>query len=376
MTDTLKEIVSDEVSVGVDTELSEKEVTTTLEPLDINECIPSGIDLLNLNISGTALGGFRKGSVVELSAENGVGKTLFAMNLMKTCILDDRFADWKFRYIDKENGANFELPPKVKERLEIYNASNMSTGLSTIERTYLTILNWLDEGVPQIIAIDSMNAFVAEAQKNATEENQKIVGGDKSKDLVEARLAANAAASSRFLPLISEKLNKTGSLLILVSQFRDSMESKGLYTSYMDKQRISGGRSLPYYCSYRVVLTKGATMKKTVETGRELVQAYNINIQIIKNRGNGVFCTFQVPFRGSMLQIGNIQSMFNYLHETGFIKGKGAYFSAEWMNEGKNMLKKDFQLAVRDNPEYLAKMREACRDVWVMEQMSLNEGIF
>lgn len=374
MTDTLKEIVGD-VSVGVAQE-NNVEVTHSLEALPIDDCIPTGIDLLNLNVSGTALGGFRKGSVVELSAENGVGKTLFALNLMKTCILDDRFSTWKFRYIDKENGANFELPDKVKERLEIYNADNMGNSLSTIERTYLTILNWLDEGTPQIIAIDSLNAFVAEAQKNATEENQKIVGSDKSKDLVEARIAANAAASSRFLPLISEKLNKTGSLLILISQFRDSMESKGLYASYMDKQRISGGRSIAYYCSYRCLFLKGAVMKKTVETGRELVQAYNITIQVLKNRGNGVMCTMSVPFRGSMLQIGNIQSMFNYLHETGNIKGKGAYFSAEWMNEGKNMLKKDFQLAVRDNPEYLAKMREACRDVWVMEQMSLNEGIF
>ena len=375
MTDTLKEIVGD-VSVGVETEVCDKDSGTSLEPLDINECIPTGIDLLNLNVSGTALGGFRKGSVVELSAENGVGKTLFAMNLMKTCILDDRFDGWKFRYIDKENGANFDLPAKVKERIEIYDASNMGSSLSTIERTYLTILNWLDEGVPQIIALDSMNAFIAEAQKSATEENQKIVGGDKSKDLVEARIAANAAASSRFLPLISEKLNKTGSLLILVSQFRDSMESKGLYASYMDKQRTSGGRSVHYFCDYRVLFLRGSAVKKTVETGRELVQAYSITIKTLKNRGNGVECNFSVPFRGSALQIGNIQSMFNYLHETGNIKGKGAYFSAEWMNEGKNMLKKDFQLAVRDNPEYLAKMREACRDVWVMEQMSLNEGIF
>lgn len=376
MIDTLKEIMSDEVSVGVSSDIESKEVATSLEPLNIDDCIPTGIDLLNLNVSGTALGGFRKGSVVELSAENGVGKTLFAMNLMKTCILDERFANWKFRYIDKENGANFELPSKVKERLEIYDASNMGSSLSTIERTYLTILNWLDEGVPQIIALDSMNAFVAEAQKNATEENQKIVGSEKSKDLVEARIAANAAASSRFLPLISEKLNKTGSLLILVAQFRDSMESKGLYASYMDKQRTSGGRSIHYFCDYRILFLRGSAVKKTVETGRELVQAYSINIKTLKNRGNGVECNFSVPFRGSALQIGNIQSMFNYLHETGFIKGKGAYFSADWMNDGKNMLKKDFQLAIRDNPEYLDKIREVCRDVWVMEQSSLNEGIF
>lgn len=375
MTNEIKDILEDSSSITCDGKL-ESEIN--LEPIDVEQTIPSGIDLLNLNLSGTTKGGFYKGSIVQLTAESGVGKSLFALHLMKSCIEDgNRFKDYKMRYIDKENGCNFALPPHIKSRIEFYNADNMKENLATVDRTYTQIMNWLDEGTPQIIVLDSLDAFVSEAVRDSIEQNQKIVYNNKSTDLVEPRMASTAAASSRCLPIISEKVNKTGSLLIIISQFRDNIGVDiNKYTPYQDQRRTSGGRSVKFYGDYRVCFRPGKTIKKEVSTGRELIQGYDITIDILKNRGTGVISTFSVPFRGQGLQIGNITSMVDYLVDVGALKLSGTRYTVDWFNDGKSFYLKELKKALQTDYTLRDKLREQCEIMWKQEQEDLNIGIF
>lgn len=356
----------------------EEETTSqndSLAPIPVEDCFPTGIDLLNLTLSGSCYGGFRKGSIVELLAESGVGKTLFALNLMKTAIeAGDRFKDYRFIYIDKESGCNFALSDVVRSRIEIYNASNSNGNLATIERTFSSILNWLDEEKPCVIALDSLNAFVSEAIMDSIEKNQKIVADGKDSDLNESRMASVAQASSKYMPLICEKLKKTKSMLILISQFRDNMDaSNRQYTSFMDLRRVSGGRAIKYFGDYRICFRQGSVLKKVAETGRELVQAYEIHIDTLKNRGTGVTGTVSVPFRGTQLQIGNVKSMFDYLVATKQIKQSGAYYKADWVADGKSFHETAFRKQFQGNPELTDKLRELCAHTWRVEQESLND---
>lgn len=348
----------------------------SLEPIPRDQTIPTGIDLLNLYLSGDIYGGFRKGSVVELVAESGVGKSLFAINMLKTCSQTPLLSKYKYRYIDKEDGCYFDLPDYMSSQLEFFNSTNAGESLSTIERTYTSILNWLDEGVPQIIVLDSLNAFVSEAIRDSIEEHQAIVAKNKTSDLSEARMASVASATSKYLPMISEKLTKTGSILLIISQYRENIGA-GLYES---KVRTSGGKAKTYYNSYMITLSKGKDIKKTVEaTGRELVQAYEVNVRIDKNRGNGITGktnVFSVPFRGLGIQIGNITAMVNYLLETNVIKRKGAYCSTPWFREGKNFHEKDLRVAAQNDPTVLEEIRKQCHEIWLCEQKALSEGIY
>lgn len=348
----------------------------SLEPIPRDQTIPTGIDLLNLYLSGDIYGGFRKGSVVELVAESGVGKSLFAINMLKTCSQTPLLSNYKYRYIDKEDGCYFDLPDYMSSQLEFFNSTNAGESLSTIERTYTSILNWLDEGVPQIIVLDSLNAFVSEAIRDSIEEHQAIVAKNKTSDLSEARMASVASATSKYLPMISEKLTKTGSILLIISQYRENIGA-GLYES---KVRTSGGKAKTYYNSYMITLSKGKDIKKTVEaTGRELVQAYEVNVRIDKNRGNGITGktnVFSVPFRGLGIQIGNITAMVNYLLETNVIKRKGAYCSTPWFREGKNFHEKDLRVAAQNDPTVLEEIRKQCHEIWLCEQKALSEGIY
>lgn len=370
---TSDEVIKDTLDITVDEPITEK---SSLDPIPTDDCFPTGIDLLNLTLSGSCYGGFRKGSVIELMAESGVGKTLFALNLMKTAIEEDgdRFSNYRFIYIDKESGCNFTLSSKVRERIEIYDASNSNGNLATIERTFNSILNWLDGDKPCVIVLDSLNAFVSEAIMDSIEKNQKIVADNKTADLNEARMASVAQASSKYMPLICEKLKKTKSMLILISQFRDNMTaSASPYQSFMDQRRVSGGRAIKYFGDYRICFRQGKVLKKKAETGRELVQAYEIHIDTLKNRGTGVTGTINVPFRGTQLQIGNVKSMFDYLVETKQIEQAGARYKADWVADGKSMFEADFRRQFQTNPDLVKVLREKCAYIWRVEQESLND---
>lgn len=339
---------------------------------------PTGIDMLNLILSGTCYKGLKAG-VLELQAESGVGKSLFAVNLMKTCIESGDFDDYRFLYVDKESSAaGFPLPQGVRDRIEFFDATNTNVNLSTIERAFLSILNWLEEGKPCVIVLDSINAFISEAIKDSVEKNQKTVESSKESDLAESRMASVAQATSKYMPLISEKLKQTNSLLVFISQFRDNMTVGGnpQYTSFLDQRRTSGGRALKYYGDYRLVFRQGKVLKKAVSTGRELVQGYEVHIDADKNRGSGARATCTVAFRGSHLQIGNVGAMFTYLVDTGRIKRKGAYCSVDWYNEGRNAFEKDMKKAIKESPELLDRLRHECDLVWKEEQDDLNVGVF
>ena len=148
-----------------------------LKKIPTEQCISTGITLLNLNLSGNKDGGFRKGSLVQLLAETGVGKTLFGSYVMKTAIENSAFKNYKMRFIDKEGGFNIEYPKEIQDRIETYNSTNCPS-LSTIERTLIMICNWLDEGVPMIICLDSTNAFISQNMLENLKANSKVVSKD------------------------------------------------------------------------------------------------------------------------------------------------------------------------------------------------------
>ena len=170
-----------------------------LKKIPTDQCISTGITLLNLNLSGNKDGGFRKGSLVQLLAETGVGKTLFGSYVMATAIKNPAFKDYKMRFIDKEGGFNIEYPKEIQDRIETFNSTNCPS-LSTIERTLIMICNWLDEGIPMIICLDSTNAFISQnmlenfkTNSNTVSKDTETKQGELKEDMITADSTINGA---------------------------------------------------------------------------------------------------------------------------------------------------------------------------------------
>lgn len=341
-----------------------------LKKIPTEQCISTGITLLNLNLSGNKDGGFRKGSLVQLLAETGVGKTLFGSYVMKTAIENPAFKNYKMRFIDKEGGFNIEYPKEIQDRIETYNSINCPS-LSTIERTLIMICNWLDEGVPMIICLDSTNAFISQNMLENLKANSKVVSKDtedKQGELKEDMMGQVAKAMSKYMPIVKEKLDRTGSLMLIMSQYRDKIGA-GMFD---EKVYTSGGKAIEYSCDYRLQFKKGSKITQVTSSGRKVDAGCIVNITVKKTRGNGLHLTCAIPFKDG-IGFSDIQAMFNYLKETKVIEQKGAYcvFPAIFGEDKK--FEKDMRKAIGTNPEYLEKMKAESEKVWWEEQESIYD---
>lgn len=339
-----------------------------LKKIPTEQCISTGITLLNLNLSGNKDGGFRKGSLVQLLAETGVGKTLFGSYVMATAIKNPAFKDYKMRFIDKEGGFNIEYPKEIQDRIETFNSTNCPS-LSTIERTLIMICNWLDEGIPMIICLDSTNAFISQNMLENFKTNSNTVSKDtetKQGELKEDMMGQVAKAMSKYMPIVKEKLDKTGSLMLIMSQYRDKIGA-GLYD---EKVYTSGGKAIEYSCDYRLQFKKVGKITKVTASGRKIDAGCDVNITVKKTRGNGLHLTCTIPFKDG-IGFSDIQAMFNYLKETKMIKQSGAYCSFPAIFGEENKYEKDMRKAIGTNPEYLEKMKDECEKIWWEEQESI-----
>lgn len=342
----------------------------SLTPADENECISTGIDLLNLNLSSNINGGFKLGSVVQLCAEPNGGKSYFCYNLMRTALKNPRFNEYKFRYIDKEGGCRFD-GGEGSERIEIYDATN--SNIATIERAYSLIKSWLDTGEKQVIVLDSTNAFVTENALDNVESNQKAIlkemEGGKSSDLKEDVLGQFAKASSKYLPIIKEQVEKTGSLLLLCSQYRDKIGA----TMYESKVQTSGGRALLHTCDYKLSFSKSGAIEGKAPSGNTYITGYNIKITVNKTRGNGLHLSCTIPFKegGGVSQI---NALFEYLETMKAITSHGAYKQADWMYGDKNVRAIDIKREWKNNPEAYEIARQKAQELWLADQQFLMDN--
>lgn len=341
-----------------------------LTPADENECISTGIDLLNLNLSSNINGGFKLGSVVQLCAEPNGGKSYFCYNLMRQAIKNPRFKDYKFRYIDKEGGCRFDGGDEA-DRIEIYDATN--SNIATIERAYSLIKAWLDTGEKQVIVLDSTNAFITENALENVESNQKAVlkemDGGKASELKEDVLGQFAKASSKYLPIIKEQVEKTGSLLLLCSQYRDKIGA----TMYEKKVQTSGGRALLHTCDYKLTFSRAGTIEGTAPSGNKYVTGYNIKIGVEKTRGNGLHLSCTIPFKegGGIHQI---NALFEYLESMGAIVSRGAYKQADWMYGDKNVRAIEIKREWKNNPEAYTIAKQKAQELWFKDQQYLMDN--
>ena len=158
------------------------------------------------------------------------------------------------------------------------------------------ICNWLDEGIPMIICLDSTNAFISQNMLENFKTNSNTVSKDtetKQGELKEDMMGQVAKAMSKYMPIVKEKLDKTGSLMLIMSQYRDKIGA-GLYD---EKVYTSGGKAIEYSCDYRLQFKKGGKITKVTASGRKIDAGCDVNITVKKTRGNGLHLTCVIPFK-------------------------------------------------------------------------------
>ena len=191
----------------------------------------TGIEDLD-NIIG---GGMPEGRVIEIFGPESSGKTTLMYQLLgrhPLCL--DIPVEGTF---DADRAAVFGNKPK---QLLVYRAK---WGEDALNKT----LKFARAGIP-MVGIDSVPSLVPK------EDAEKVFKSADRDSIEEQRIGGTARLLNKYLPVIEEVIEDTGTTLVFINQVRDKMNAM----LFGEKTDTPGGRKLKHSCSLRIQVARRA----------------------------------------------------------------------------------------------------------------------
>jgi recombination protein RecA len=245
--------------------------------------LPTGLTLLNLACSGRRTGGFPAGRYVFLVGDSASGKTFLVLTCFAEAGLTRHFSRHRLIYMDVEGGALMDLKryfgKTVAQRIEVFHPE-------TIEEFYDLMDDFLADGRPFLCVLDSMDGLTSEAEHEKFHEQKTARRNGRAAPGTFG--ADKAKKNSAGIRALIGGLQRTGSLLVVVSQTRDH-----LGFGYEKKTR-SGGRALRFYANLELWTAIKRRIKKKV-AGQPRQVGIICEVEIKKNRNTGREVTVEFP---------------------------------------------------------------------------------
>lgn len=280
------------------------------EKFSRRDYLSSGSTMLNLALTDSPHGAFRKGCYYYLVGDSSSGKTFLSLTSLAEAVNSPVFKDHRFIFDDVENGALMDMEKffgrKMAERLEaprVIDKENVFS--STIEDFYFHIDDAIQDGRPFIYVLDSMDCLTSEKESTEFNKNKKNVRAGKAQD--GSYGDGKAKKNSSGMRTLVNRLSKTDSILIVISQTRDNIGF-----GFETKTR-SGGRALKFYATCEIWSSVIGKIEKGVK-GKKRNIGKTIQIQTKKNRQTGHEGKVETPIYPSY-GIDDMEACINYLIE-------------------------------------------------------------
>lgn len=180
-------------------------------------------------------GGMPEGRVIEIFGPESSGKTTLLYHL---CGLHPISLDIPIEgTFDAERAKVFGNRPK---QLLIYRAKYGEDALNKV-------IKFAQAGIP-IIGIDSVPSLVPK------EDAEKVFKSADRDSIEEQRIGGTARLLNKYLPVIEEIIEVSGTTLIFINQVRDKMNA----LMFGEKTDTPGGRKLKHSCSIRIQVARRA----------------------------------------------------------------------------------------------------------------------
>ncbi len=264
----------------------ERENSTTSYTED--DLLPTGSTLLNLALSDRNVGGWKKGTMVNIIGDSSAGKSFVALTTLAEIHASSEFNNYSLFYDDVENANSFNMAylfgNSFEDRLIIpgYDNDGNETPSDMIEDFQINLVRSLKNG-PVVYCLDSFDALNAEADEKKSME--LLSARENGKKIAGTYGMAKAKKSSEILRQSVSRLKKTDSLLCVVSQTRDNVDP----LSYQKKTR-AGGKALKFYATHELWLANGGAIKS-----KERIIGINCKVKISKNKLTGKVREIEFP---------------------------------------------------------------------------------
>jgi RecA/RadA recombinase len=286
--------------------------------------LSTGSTMLDLACSGTVLGGFVKGKYFTIVGDTASGKTFLSLTCLAEAAKNTHFDDYRFIYDNSEGGVLMEIEQffgsKVAERIEAprYDENNEPLNSVTIEEFYFNVDDAIKDGRPFIYILDSMDSLSSEDEMAKFDENKDAYR--KGRAMIGSYGDGKAKKNSANLRRLLNPLEKSGSILIVISQTRDNLGFG------FEKKTKSGGKALDFYACVSMWSNIKENIQKTVK-GKKRQLGIICQIKLKKNRLTGRLRQVEIPIYHS-IGIDNIGSCIDYLIDENHWSKKGANIAA------------------------------------------------
>lgn len=292
--------------------------------------ISTGSTLLNLALTDHPYCGWQKGKMSNIIGDSSAGKTFLAFTAYAEANQNKAFNDYAFIVDDAEHANEFDMEylfgEETAERIIApkYNKDGDDINSETVEDFHDNLLSAIEEGKGFIYALDSFDALSSEADDDKIEEQRKARANDK--DAKGSYGMAKAKKSSEILRHVVGKLEKTSSILLIISQTRDN-----LTPGSFEKKTRSGGKALKFYAQFELWLANGGSIKS-----KDRVIGVKCVISVKKNKCTGKRREVTIPIFYDY-GIDDVGSMVDFLVEEKY-----------WSGGGKSAIKDNGSLGLKE----------------------------
>lgn len=338
--------------------LLKKDKPTVITP---DMLLHTGSTLLNLALTDNHLGGYIKGKYFHIVGDSASGKTFLSLTCLAEAGMNAAFKNYRFIFDDIEGGNLFNISklfPNIWRRIEPPRGDRKNPEFSYyLEDLYFNIDDAIEQGDPFIYIADSMDGLqpmaadkkfkkLKEARRKGKEDEKGSFGMDKAK------------INSEYLRKLMTPLRRSQSILILISQSRDSAD---MFTPKTN----SGGKALKFYATAQVWSSRFKTEKKTVR-GKERRVGIVAKLQVKKNRATGKDRAIEVPIYNQFSDGGggfdDIGSCVDYLVSEKHWKKSGQTITApEFKFSG---IKDKLVAKIEDVPKRYTRLTALVGRVW------------
>lgn len=308
-------------------------VEKTITEVDWAHGLSTGSSLLNLACSGRTKVGLLPGYYYLFVGDSNSGKTYFTLAFMAEASINPKYDEYRLIYDAVERGAMMDktehFGPKLAARLEppAVDDSGAPVYSDKVEDFYYHVDDALKDGRPFIYILDSHDSLSSEAEQDKFEETKEA--HRKGKAVSGSYGDGKAKKNSSGLRQLISRLEKTKSILVIISQTRDNI---GFGAQFNPKTR-SGGNALTFYATIQMWSSVREEIKKTIK-GKPRQIGIRSKIQIKRSRFSGRAVSVEIPIYWSS-GIDDTGSCVDFLIDEGHWKeNKGKVDASEFEYSG------------------------------------------
>lgn len=309
-----------------DTQQLKDDLTRKRSKPKVTKGLSSGATMLNLACTGRTKWCYLPGHVYLFVGDSQAGKTWLGLSAFAEACRNPKFQDYRLIFDNAERGALMDIAEyfgqAVADRLEppSTGADDKPVFSETVEELYYHLSDAYDDKRPFIYIMDSMDSLGSEQDEETFEKNKQA--HRKGKEASGSYGMRKAYVNSQGLRKAMSELPKTGSILIIICQTRDTVQKFG----FGDTKTRAGGRALKFYSTLEIWMSIKEPIKKSAKGKlRKIGVVSKVNVK--KNRVTGRDRSVFIPIINSV-GVDETGSMVDYLVEENHWKVTGSKIRA------------------------------------------------